>query len=129
MKKILVADDNAVSRELVREALESDYEIIEASNGAEAVERIRSAHPDLVLVDIQMPALDGYGVLEQVRLDPDFTATRLVALTAFAMQGDRERAMDAGFDGYITKPINVLALRAQVKLLLAASSSAGIGPG
>jgi two-component system cell cycle response regulator DivK len=118
-KKILVADDNAASRELIREALEaSSYEVIEATDGLEAVHQARQSGPDLVLVDIQMPHLDGYGVLRELRDDPRLAGMRVVALTAFAMQGDRERALDAGFDGYITKPVEIAALRQEIRKFL-----------
>jgi CheY-like chemotaxis protein len=118
-KKILVADDNAASRELIREVLEmSSYEVIEAEDGREAVRRVREAAPDLVLVDIQMPHLDGYGVLRELREDPGFSALPVVALTAFAMQSDRDRALDAGFDGYITKPVEIAALRQEIQKFL-----------
>ncbi len=117
--KILVADDNHVSRELIREVLEmSGYDVVEAADGRDAVERARENTPDLLLVDIQMPHLDGYGVLRELRADPRFYALQIVALTAFAMQGDRERALDAGFDGYITKPVEIAALRQEIKKLL-----------
>ncbi|MGO4884294.1 MAG: response regulator [Bryobacteraceae bacterium] len=117
--KILVADDNHVSRELIREVLEmSGYDVVEAADGRDAVERARENTPDLLLVDIQMPHLDGYGVLRELRADPRFSALQIVALTAFAMQGDRERALDAGFDGYITKPVEIAALRQEIKKLL-----------
>ncbi len=115
-RKILVADDNNASRELIREVLEmSGYDVVEASDGQDAVDRARESMPDLILVDIQMPRLDGYGVLKALRADPALSALRVVALTAFAMQGDRERAIDAGFDGYITKPVNIVALRQEIK--------------
>lgn len=117
--RILVADDNTASRELIREVLEmSGYDVVEASDGAEAVARARESTPDLLLVDIQMPRLDGYGVLQELRADPALSGLHVVALTAFAMQGDRERAMDAGFDGYITKPVDLGALRREVKRFL-----------
>lgn len=117
--KILVADDNPASRELIREVLEmSGYDVLEASDGREAVHQARNGAPDLVLVDIQMPRLDGYGVLRELRADPRLSDMPVVALTAFAMQGDRERAMDAGFDGYITKPVEIAALRQEVKRFL-----------
>ncbi len=118
-KTILVADDNVASRELIREVLEtSSYEVIEATDGLEAVHKARERAPDLVLVDIQMPHLDGFGVLQQLREDPQFRGLRVVALTAFAMQGDRERALDAGFDGYITKPVEIAALRQELRKFL-----------
>jgi CheY-like chemotaxis protein len=120
MKKILVVDDNPVSRELLREVLEAPgREILEASHGLEAIDAIRRAMPELVLLDIEMPLLDGYAVLERVRRQPELAGMRVVALTAFAMRGDRQRALDAGFDDYITKPVDGAALRRQVEALLA----------
>jgi CheY-like chemotaxis protein len=117
--KILVADDNMASRELIREVLElSGYEVMEAADGEAALERARAGLPDLVLVDIQMPRLDGYGVLREVRADARLSSVRVVALTAFAMQGDRDRAMEAGFDGYITKPVEITALRKEIRKFL-----------
>ena len=121
--RVLVADDNPVARELVRETL-SDYvaAIDEAANGRETLHRIRealtdSALPDLVLMDIQMPEMDGFAVLREIRQDPALRGLRVVALTAFAMQGDRERALEAGFDDYITKPITLAKLKSQLDLL------------
>jgi len=117
--KILVADDNPASRELIREVLEmSGYDVIEAADGEEAVRRAREGAPDLVLVDIQMPRLDGFGVLRELRADEKFSGLRVVALTAFAMQGDRDRAISAGFDGYITKPVEIVALRQEIRRFL-----------
>ncbi len=107
MKRIMIADDNPVSSELVFEALAGDYAIVEAVDGLSAVRKFRAQPPDLALIDIQMPMLDGFGVLESIR---DLARERhipVVALTAFAMEGDREKALAAGFDAYITKPINL----------------------
>jgi two-component system cell cycle response regulator DivK len=116
MSRVLVADDNDASRELIREVLElSGYDVIETADGQDAVSRARENAPDLVLVDIQMPRLDGYGVLRELRADPRLSGLPVVALTAFAMQGDRERALAAGFDGYITKPVDIAALRQEIK--------------
>lgn len=118
-KRILVADDNPASRELIREVLESgSYDVIEASDGLEAVRKARNGAPDLVLLDIQMPHLDGYAVLRELREDPACAELPVVALTAFAMQGDREKALDAGFDGYITKPVEIAALRRELHRFL-----------
>ncbi len=120
MKKVLVADDKAPGRELVRMVLEkSGYEVFEASDGEQALIEARSVHPDLIILDIHMPGLDGFGVIERLRKEPGFAATPIIALTASAMMGDRERAMAAGFTGYITKPIRLGALRAEVERLLA----------
>jgi len=115
-KRVLVADDNPAGRELVRESLaERVSSIIEASDGREALDKIRETLPDLVLLDIQMPEIDGYAVLREIRSDPALQGLRVVALTAFAMQGDRERALEAGFDDYLTKPVTVAKLKAQLE--------------
>jgi PAS domain S-box-containing protein len=116
-KRVLVADDNPAGLELVRESLKKyTSSIIEAANGREALEKIRSSRPDLVLLDIQMPEMDGYQVVRAIRRDPSLHGLRVVALTAFAMEGDREKALDAGFDDYITKPVTVSELKAQLDL-------------
>jgi two-component system cell cycle response regulator DivK len=115
-KRVLVADDNPAGRELVRESLMDHVSsIIEAADGREALDKIRETRPDLVLLDIQMPEMDGYAVLREIRSDPALQSLRVVALTAFAMQGDRERALDAGFDDYLTKPVTVAKLKAQLE--------------
>jgi len=89
--------------------------IIEASDGREALQKIRETRPDVVLLDIQMPEMDGYAVLREIRSDPALHGLRVVALTAFAMQGDRERALEASFDDYLTKPVSVAQLKAQLE--------------
>jgi CheY-like chemotaxis protein len=117
--KILVADDKASSRELVRTVLEHcGFEVIEAADGAEAVRMAQDSEPQLILLDLQMPALDGFGVVETLRKEARFALTPIVALTASAMQGDREKALAAGFSGYITKPIRLTSLRNEVERLL-----------
>ena len=118
-KRVLIADDNAVSRELIREILEHDeYEVIEAGDGGEALRKAREHRPDLALLDIQMPVMDGNMVIREIRADPSLSHLPVAALTAYAMQGDRERALAAGFNCYITKPIEIPDLRAQVAKLL-----------
>ena len=119
MKKILVAEDNPASSELIREVLSGrGYEIIEASDGRQALEKIEETEPDLVLLDIQLPILDGFAVLSQLRQNPRFANLRVVAVTANVMKEDREKGLRAGFDAYIGKPIDAAALRLQVDQLL-----------
>jgi CheY-like chemotaxis protein len=120
MRTVLVADDKATGRELVRTILENGgFKVFEASDGAEAVAQARELLPDLIILDIHMPRMDGFGVITELRRDESFAKTPIIALTASAMMGDRERAMAAGFTGYITKPIRPSALRDEVERLLA----------
>jgi two-component system, cell cycle response regulator DivK len=119
MKKVLVADDRPTGRELVRAVLEnSGYDVFEAADGTEALRVAREQQPNLIILDIHMPGRDGFGVVEELRKDEQFATTPIIALTASAMQGDRERAMAMGFTGYITKPIRLDALRQEVERLL-----------
>jgi two-component system cell cycle response regulator DivK len=118
LKHILVVDDNPGSRELVKFALEPTYLVEEAFDGRDAISRIRETLPDLVLMDIQMPEMDGYEALHEIRANPDSAAVPVVAITAFAMLEDRQKAFEAGFDGYFAKPINIAALRSQIDSLL-----------
>jgi two-component system cell cycle response regulator DivK len=115
-KKILVVDDNQDSRELVVKVLKNKgYEIIEAIDGEEAVEKAIAQKPDLILLDISIPKLNGYEVTQKLKSMEEFENIPIVALTAHAMKGDRMKALEAGCEGYITKPINVRELPAQVK--------------
>lgn len=115
---ILVADDNALSRELIRELLEgSGHVVLEAVNGRVALDLIRHCRPDLVFLDLQMPLQDGFSVIQALRKESPFQRLRVVAVTASAMMGDRERAIAAGFDSYITKPVDLGEVEAQVAVL------------
>jgi CheY-like chemotaxis protein len=119
---ILVADDNAFSRELIRELLESSgHVILEAQNGREALEMIRSRELDLVFLDLQMPLQDGFSVIRELRNQPQFQKLPVIAITASAMMGVRERVISAGFDSYITKPVDLSAVEAQVEALASRS--------
>ena len=118
-KRVLVVDDNPVTRELIREVLDSpDLQVLEAADGREAFARISEAIPDLMLLDIRMPGQSGFEVLRRIREDPRLDSLRVLAFTAFAMHEDCRKALAAGFDGYITKPINPSDLRRQIELLL-----------
>ena len=113
---ILLADDNAPSRELMREILEEcGYDVAEAANGREALDLIRRSPPDIVLLDLQMPVMDGFAVIHAVRSDERLRLLTVIALTASAMLGDRERAIAAGFDSYIAKPISLENVRNQIR--------------
>ncbi len=119
MKKVLLADDKASSRELIRTVLESlAFEVSEAIDGLEALDRAREVRPDLIILDLQMPKLDGFGVVSQLRREPQFAHTPVMALTASAMYGDRQRAIEAGFDSYVSKPVPLFQLRDEVGRLL-----------
>ena len=126
---ILVADDNAFSREVMRELLEaSGHVILEAVNGRNALEVIRRCGPDLVFLDLQMPLQDGFSVIRELRNDSRFQNLPVVAVTASAMIGDRERAIAAGFDSYIAKPIDLCEVEAQIARSLRALALATITP-
>jgi two-component system, cell cycle response regulator DivK len=119
MKTVLIADDKATSRELVRTVLEkSGYTVVEASDGIEALRNARASKPDLIILDLHMPGLDGFGVVRAIRLDRELASTPVMALTASAMQGDRERAISAGFTSYVAKPIQLSFLRSEVERML-----------
>lgn len=100
-----VVEDNPDNRLLVHAILESHYRIVEYEAGAEALEGFRSEPPDLVLLDISLPGMDGTEVLKRMREDPTLSRIPVIALTAHAMAGDRERYLAEGFDEYLTKPI------------------------
>jgi CheY-like chemotaxis protein len=119
MITVLVAEDNAVNRELIRELLElRGYTVLEACDGQEALGIIERAQPDLLLLDIGMPVLDGFAVVRRIRESPRIARLPIVAVTAYAMQGDRERILDSGFDGYLSKPINPSSLTEELNRLL-----------
>lgn len=103
--RIAVVEDNPDNRLLVQALLEDRFEIIEFETGVEAVAGLREARPDLVLLDISLPEMDGTEVLAWIRNQDDLKALPVIALTAHAMAGDREKYLSAGFDDYLTKPI------------------------
>jgi CheY-like chemotaxis protein len=119
MKRILIVEDKASSRELLRTVLEKQgYVVGEAADGEEALEKARAETPDLILLDLQMPVRNGYEVLKELRQEARFASTPIVAVTASAMRGDRERALAAGFNGYLTKPLPLSNLRSEIQRLL-----------
>lgn len=117
--KILLVEDNATNRYLATFLLEnSGYRVVHATNGEEALDRARDESPDLILMDIQMPKMDGYEAARRLREVPDLAQTPLVAVTSYAMAGDREKAMQLGFVGYIEKPISTETFIAQISRFL-----------
>lgn len=119
MIQILVAEDNPANRELLRERLEArGYSVTEACNGQEALEMIAQSRPDLLLLDISMPVLDGFATVRKIRENPELSALPVLAVTAYAMQGDRDKVLNAGFDGYLSKPINARDLANELERLL-----------
>jgi two-component system cell cycle response regulator DivK len=122
--RVLVVEDNALNLKLVRDVLRhAGYDVVEARSGEEGVQAVADCAPDLVLMDLQLPGIDGTEALRQLRLrDPD-RHVPVVAVTAFAMKEDHDRATEAGFDGYLEKPISVRALPGQVREFLDRAAS------
>jgi len=119
MIKVLIAEDNPVNRELLRELLElRGYTVLEACDGQEALRLIEHAQPELMLLDISMPGMDGFAVVRRIRENPRMAELPVVAVTAYAMRGDQERILSAGFDGYLSKPINPSSLVRELDRLL-----------
>ncbi|HEY2381684.1 MAG TPA: response regulator [Terriglobia bacterium] len=105
MRKIAVVDDNADNRLIIRTILEDQYEIIEYASGIEAIGGFRKNKPDVVILDISLPEMDGTEILRRIRDDADLHDLPVIALTAHAMVGDREKYLAAGFNDYVAKPI------------------------
>jgi two-component system cell cycle response regulator DivK len=115
MARILIVDDHAPSLELVRTILQNGgHDVMEARDGAEALPAALRWVPDLVLLDLQMPVMDGFATLEAFRKHPELNHIPIVALTARAMRGYDEVVIAAGFSGYITKPLSLKDFRRQV---------------
>jgi CheY-like chemotaxis protein len=124
MIRALIAEDNPVNRELFRELLEGrGYSVEEACDGEEALEMLERARPDILLLDLGMPKLDGFGVVRKIRENIKLADLPVLAVTAYAMRGDREKALDAGFDGYLSKPINAVLLGQELERLLGQRSA------
>jgi CheY-like chemotaxis protein len=121
--KILIVEDSPDNMKLFRTLLSlKGHEVAGLAGGEGLLEAIERGSPDLILMDIQLPGKDGFTLLREIRASP-FRAVRVIALTAHAMTGDREHALQAGFDGYITKPIDVRDFPDQVQRALGGSQS------
>lgn len=119
MARVLVIEDNAANLELAQYLLKHrGHKVLAAHDGRTGVDIARRERPELIICDLQMPGLDGYGVLEQLRLDAAMAGTPIVAVTAFSMSGDEEKVRMAGFDGYFSKPIEPETFVQQVEAFL-----------
>ena len=113
--KILVIEDNQDNRDLVSFLLEhAGHEVTTAVNGIEGIQAAQTQHPDLILLDLALPEMDGWEVAKKLKADPTTNNITLVALTAYTMPEDKRKAMDAGCDGYLSKPINAANFPGQV---------------
>ena len=118
-KRILVVDDQEDLRGVLRDLLTgSGYTVIEAADGEAGVAKAKSDRPDLILMDIQMPVIDGYEATRLIKVDPDLKPIPIVAVSSFAMKGDEEKARAAGCDHYVTKPYSLMQLLRLIRGLL-----------
>ena len=116
---VLVVEDNALNLKLVRDVLgHAGYRVLEAGDAERGIELARAEAPDLILMDVQLPGIDGVEALRRLREDDATSSIPVAALTALAMKEDRERFLAAGFDGYLEKPVSVPALPGQVAELI-----------
>jgi len=117
---VLVVEDNELSREaLVRRLARSGYTVLEAADGAQAVQVAGSQCPDIILMDLDLPVMDGWQALKELRQQDHTGNIPVIALTAHAMVGDRERVLSAGFNGYETKPVEFGILKEKIEQMLA----------
>lgn len=118
-EKILLIEDNEQNRILMRQIMtRHGYDLLEAKDGLTGIEMARAHMPALILLDIQMPVMNGFMVIRELRNDVELRKIKVIAVTSFAMKGDREKALEAGFDEYVTKPINTRSFPELVKQVL-----------
>ena len=124
--RILVIEDQEDNRRIVRDLLESvGYRLIEAQDGLEGVRLAKAERPDLILMDIQLPLLDGYEATRRIKSDPELQAIPIVVVTSYALSGDDAKAKEAGCDAYIAKPFSPRRLLATIQSLLPAPPGQG----
>ena len=118
-KRILVIEDTEDNRQIIRDLLSSvGYELIEAMDGAEGVALAQSQHPDLILMDIQLPEIDGYEAARRIRAVPELAKVPIIAVTSYALSGDEAKTREAGCDGYVAKPFSPRQLLSKVREFL-----------
>ena len=121
---VLIIEDNPKNLKLARDVLNhTGYQTLEAETAEEGLALARARHPDIVLMDVQLPGMDGLQALDRLRSDPETRDIPVIALTAFAMKDDRERFLAAGFDRYVAKPLDILEFPQQVAAALAAAGA------
>jgi len=119
-KRILVVEDQADKRQIIRDMLAAtDYEITEAEDGEEALAAVAKERPDLILMDIQLPVMDGYEATRRIKADPALCSIPIIAVTSYALSGEAEKARDAGCDDYVPKPYSPRELLAKIRQHLA----------
>ena len=119
MHTILVVDDNEACREAMLASLtHAGFRVFVAADGREGVEAVRQLRPDMVFMDLMMPEMDGYETMRAIREHPEWQSLPIIALTAKAMKGDREKSIDAGASDYITKPVDVEQLLSLMRVWL-----------
>jgi two-component system cell cycle response regulator DivK len=118
-KCILVVEDQEDNRQIVRDLLTTtDYEVMEAENGEEALAAVAKQRPDLILMDIQLPIMDGYEATRRIKADPGLSAIPIIAVTSYALSGDEEKARAAGCDDFVPKPFSPRELLAKIRKYL-----------
>jgi two-component system cell cycle response regulator DivK len=118
-KRILVVEDQEDNRRILRDMLTSaDYEVTEAENGEEAIAAAAKHRPDLILMDIQLPIMDGYEATRRIKADPTLTGVPVIAVTSYALRGDEEKACAAGCDDFVPKPYSPRQLLAKIRQYL-----------
>ena len=126
MAKILLVEDNELNRDMLsRRLARKGFEIVTAEDGAEGVGKARSEAPDLILMDLNLPVVDGWEATRQLKAEPATRAIPIIALTAHAMSDDQERAIAVGCDGFDTKPVDLPRLLGKIEKLLSAASPRG----
>ena len=119
-KRILMVEDTEDNRQIIRDLIESvGYDLIEAGDGEEGVAMAAQHKPDLILMDIQLPVMDGYEACRRIKANPDLRHIPIIAVTSYALSGDEEKTRDAGCDSYVAKPFSPRQLLAKINELLA----------
>ena len=118
-KRILVVEDQEDNRQIIRDLLSAtDYEIVEAGSGEEALAAVAKQRPDLILMDIQLPGIDGYEVTRRIKADPTLRSIPIIAVTSYALSGEVQKARAAGCDEYVPKPYSPRQLLAKIRQYL-----------